>query len=73
MIDQEGEEYEDDEEEGIRQVLHVIDIDSGDISQQVRVDLADEIPAVLVDGDEIYIACWGESEVVVLPFAGSEA
>ena len=73
VIDQEGEEYEDDEEEGIRQVLHVIDIDSGDISQQVRVDLADEIPAVLVDGDEIYIACWGESEVVVLPFAGSEA
>ena len=41
--------------------------------QQVRVDLGDEIAAVLVDGDEIYIASWGESEVVVLSFAGSEA
>ena len=28
---------------------------------------------VFVDGDEIYIAGFGESKVVVLPFAGSEA
>ena len=35
--------------------------------------MVEEIAAVLVDGDEIYIAGFGESEVVVLPFAGSEA
>ena len=73
MIDQEGEEDEDNEEAVIRQVLHVIDIHSGDILQQVRFDLVGEITAVLVDGDEIYIAGFGESKVVVLPFAGSEA
>ena len=53
--------------------MRVIDIHSGDILQQVRVDLEDVISAVLVDGDEIYIAGFNESEVVVLPFAGSEA
>ena len=63
-------EYED---RGIRHVLHVIDIHSGAILQQVRIDLVDEIAAVLVDGDEIYIADFHESKVVVLPFAGSEA
>ena len=75
VIDQEGEEDEDDEddeEHGIRQVLLVIDINSGDILQQVRVDLADEVSAVLVNGDEIYIAGFSQMEVVVLPFAGSE-
>ena len=61
------------EEDPIGHVLHVIDIDSGDILQQVGVGLVEEIAAVLVDGDEIYIAGFGESEVVVLPFAGSEA
>ena len=67
------EEDEEDEEEPIRHVLHVIDIQSGDILQEVRIDLVDLIAAVLVDGDEIYIAGFGESKVVVLPFAGSEA
>ena len=67
------EEDEGDEHYRIRHVLHVIDIHSGDILQQVRVDLEDVISAVLVDGDEIYIAGFNESEVVVLPFAGSEA
>ena len=57
----------------IRHVLHVIDIHSGDILQQVRFDLVGEITAVLLDGDEIYIAGFRESTVVVLPFAGSEA
>ena len=82
VIDQEGEDDEDDEndeddedddEDGVCNVLLVIDIHSGDILQQVRVDLEDVISAVLVDGDEIYIAGFNESEVVVLPFAGSEA
>ena len=71
--DEEVEDDEEDEEDGIRHVLHVIDIHSGDILQQVRVDLVDEIAAVLVDGDEIYIAGFSDNAVVVLPFAGSEA
>jgi len=71
---EEDEEDEDDDEDEIRHcVLHVIDIHSGDILQEVRIDLVDLIAAVLVDGDEIYIAGFGESKVVVLPFAGSEA
>ena len=58
----------------IRNVLYVIDIHSGDILQQVRVGLEEESAgAVLVDGDEIYIAGFGKREVVVLQFAGSEA
>ena len=76
VIDQEGEEDEDDEDDEeavIRQVLLVIDINSGDILQQVRVDVVDQVSAVLVNGDEIYIAGFSESKVVVLQFAGSEA
>ena len=72
--DEEDEQDEEDEEDGIRHcVLHVIDIHSGDILQQVRVDLVGVIGAVLVDGDEIYIAGLSDSAVAVLPFAGSEA
>ena len=81
MVDKYYEYYDEVDEEDlvqevvtIRNVLCVIDIHSGDILQQVRVDLGEEIAgAVLVDGDEIYIAGLGESEVVVLQFAGSEA
>ena len=72
-MDEYYEEDKDDVEHGIRHVLLVIDIHSGDILQQVQFNLVDEISAVLVDGDEIYIAGFSESEVVVLPFAGSEA
>jgi len=72
VVDKYYEEDEEDEEDPIRHVLLVIDIHSGDILQQVQFNLVDEISAVLVDGDEIYIAGFGESEVVVLPFAGSE-
>ena len=54
-------------------VLLVIDIHSGDVLQQVRVGLVHEITAVLVDGDDIYIAGFSDNAVVVLPFAGSEA
>ena len=71
MVDKDYEqEYED---RGIRHVLLVIDIHSGDILQQVRIDLVGEIAAVLVDGDEIYIAGFSDNVVVVLPVAGSEA
>ena len=57
----------------IRPVLRVIDIHSGEILQQVRFGLVGGITAVLVDGDEIYIAGFSDNAVVVLPFAGSEA
>ena len=63
-----------DEEEGVPgKVLHVIDLQSGDFLQRVRVDLQDAVSAVCVDGDEIYIAGFSANEVVVLQLAGSEA
>ena len=73
VVDKDYEEDEEDEEYPINNVLLVIDIHSGDILQQVRVGLVNGIGAVLVNGDEIYIAGFGDNEVVVLPFAGSEA
>ena len=55
-------------------VLYVIDIQSGDIIQRVHIDLlGGEVSATLVDADEIYIASFGASKVVVLRYAGSEA
>ena len=60
---------DDDDDSG--KVLHVIDIQSGDLLQRVRVDLQGEVSAIRVDGDEIYIAGFNAREVVVL--AGFEA
>ena len=57
----------------VSKVLHVIDIQSGDIFQRVCVDLQGEIVAVRVDGDEIFIADCNASKVVMLRYAGSEA
>tara|TARA_B100000768_G_scaffold168971_1_gene174244 strand:- start:762 stop:1463 length:702 start_codon:yes stop_codon:yes gene_type:complete len=54
-------------------VLHVIDIQSGDILQSARFELGGEVTTVLVDGDEVYIAGFGANTVVVLRFAGAEA
>ena len=54
-------------------VLHVIDIQSGDILQSARFELGGEPSAILVDGDEIYIAGFDAEKAVVLRFAGSEA
>ena len=62
---------DDDEEPG--KVLHVIDIQSGDILQRARVDLQGDVSAIYVDGDEIFIASFSASKVVVLRYAGSEA
>jgi len=62
---------DDDEEPG--KVLHVIDIQSGDILQRARVDLQGDVSAIHVDGDEIFIASFSASKVVVLRYAGSEA
>ena len=53
-------------------VLHVIDIQSGDILQSVRLELEGAVTAILVDGDEVYIASYDADSVVVLRFAGSE-
>merc|ERR1712194_603433 len=44
----------DDDDSG--NVLHVIDLQSGDILQSVRLDLQGEVSAIRVDGDEIYVA-----------------
>ena len=55
-------------------VLHVIDIQSGDIIQGVHVDLKGAVSAILVDGDEVYIyAGIHANDVTVLQLAGSEA
>ena len=62
---------DDDEEPG--KVLHVIDIQSGDILQSVGFVLEGAASAILVDGNNIYIASFFASEVVVLQLAGSEA
>merc|ERR1711865_420804 len=47
-------------------MLHVIDIQSGDLLQSVRFDWEGEASAVLVDGDEIYITGFYANRVVVL-------
>ena len=58
----------------LRPVLHVIEIHSGNILQTAPLELSGRsISSIIVDGDEIYIASFCEREVVVLPFAGSEA
>ena len=54
-------------------MLHIIDIQSGDTVQRVPVDLQGEASEILVDGDEIYIADHSYSRVVVLQLAGSVA
>merc|ERR1712194_708955 len=54
-------------------VLHVIDLQSGDFLQRVHVDLQDEVSAVRLDGDEIFISSYYPSKVVVLRYAGSES
>ena len=66
-----GDDDDDDDDESGK-VLHVIDIQSGDILQAVRLDLQGQVSAIRVDGDEIYIASFDASKVV-LRYAGSEA
>ena len=66
-------DYEDDFGTIDGKLLHVIDIQSGDTLQRVRVDVGGEISAILVDGDEIYIASYGNSEVIVFQFVGTGA
>ena len=65
----------DDEGEDVlgSKVLHVIDLQSGNIWQSVRFEFVDSASAILVDNDEIYIASCDANMVCVLRFAGSEA
>ena len=57
----------------VGKVLFIIDIQSGDIIQIVRLYLiVGAVTAILVDGDEVYIADFGASKVVVFELAGSE-
>ena len=65
--------FDDESGKSLGKVLFVIDIQSGDILQRIPVDLECEIGAILVDGDEIFIAGALAGKVVVLQFAGSEA
>ena len=67
-----GDDDDDDDDESGK-VLHVIDLQSGDFLQSVRLGLQHEVSAIRVDGDEIYIASFDASKVVVLRYAGSEA
>ena len=54
--------------------LIVIDIQSGEILQRVRVDLKGDVNAILVEGNELYIAENRKyGRIVVLQLAGSEA
>ena len=71
-----GDEDDDDDDHHYDEsgkVLHVIDIQSGDVLQTVNVDLKGGVSAMIVDGNEILIASFGASKVVVLRYAGSEA
>ena len=62
---------DDDEDDELRTVLHVVDIQSGDILQCVPLELnGGDSATIIVDGDEIYIADLFSSEVVVLRIAG---
>ena len=71
MVDED--EVDDDGE--IVRMLYIIDIESGDLLQTVSFELEGEVSAIVVDGDEIYIAGFRsiEGQVVVLQLAGSEA
>ena len=65
-----------DEEGTGENILFVIDIQSGDIIQRVRFDLPNpvgRVTAILVDGDEIFVADSNVSRVVVLRYAGAAA
>ena len=77
-----GEPCDDDDpygEDCSYKVLHVIDTQSGDLLQSVTLELTLCAPGaylidpstILVDGDEIYLADYEASTVVVLRFAGS--
>ena len=74
VVGDDGDDVDDDDSEAEPgKMLHVIDIQSGDILQRVRVLQIDAASEILVDGDEIYIADYGANKVVVLQLAGSEA
>ena len=68
MVDQDV-----DDDKGTGNALYIIDIQSGDILQRIRIDLQDEVAAICVDGDEIFIAGCTASKVFVLRYVGSEA
>ena len=66
-------EYDREGRERPGKLLHVIDIQSGIFLQSVPFRSVGDVTAILVDGDEIYIAGFGAEKVLVLHFAGSEA
>ena len=72
MVD---EDFGDDIPMGTGNALYIIDMQSGDILQRIRMPNLDDVPTICLDGDEIFILIAGldTSEVVVLRYAGSEA
>jgi len=71
--DDEDEEEEEEDDDDLN-VLHVIDIQSGEILQSVHFELQGMVSTILVDHDEIYIASHETDPMItVLRFAGSEA
>ena len=77
-VDKDEDDEDDEDEVEPAMVLHVVDIQSGDSLQRLRIDLEDEqASAILVDGDEIFIASplasGGAGKVFVLQYAGSDA
>ena len=74
VVDDDGDDDDDDDDDDESgNMLHVIDIQSGSTLQRVRFKLKGAASAILVDGDEIYIAGFYTNEIVVLQLAGSEA
>ena len=73
MVD---EDFGDDIPMGTGNALYIIDMQSGDILQRIRMpNLPGDVSTICLDGDEIFILIAGldTSEVVVLRYAGSEA
>ncbi len=74
VVDKDEGDFDFDSDEDVElKVLHVIDIQSGDFLQTVRFEMEGVVSAIIVDGDEIYIAGFTAGQIVVLQLAGSEA
>ena len=72
-VDDDDEGSDDDDGVKLFKILHVIDMQSGDLLQTVGFELEGQVSAIIVDGDEIYIAGFTAGQIVVLQLAGSEA
>ena len=72
VVEDDEDDEDDDMDKPDMKVLHVIDIQSGDILQRVRFEMDGAVCCILADGNEIYIAGFDASRVVVFQLAGVE-